>query len=42
MLGRHVTRLATLAHGDEVCTAVIAAESSHIHTVSSTLGKVPA
>ncbi len=23
VLGRHVTRLATLAHGDEVCTAVI-------------------
>lgn len=42
VLGRHVTRLATLAHGDEVCTAVIAAESSHTHTASSTLGKVPA
>ncbi len=24
VMGRHVTRLATLAHGDEVCTAVIA------------------
>lgn len=24
LMGRHVTRLATLAHGDEVCTAVIA------------------
>jgi predicted ArsR family transcriptional regulator len=42
VLGRHVTRLATLAHGDEVCTAVIAAESSNAHITSSTLGKVPA
>lgn len=42
VLGRHVTRLATLAHGDEVCTAVIASESSNIHPVSSTFGKVPA
>jgi predicted ArsR family transcriptional regulator len=42
VLGRHVTRLATLAHGDEVCTAVIAAESSNAHIASSTLGKVPA
>ena len=25
LMGRHVTRLATLAHGDEVCTAVISA-----------------
>jgi len=24
VMGRHVTRLATLAHGDEICTAVIA------------------
>jgi predicted ArsR family transcriptional regulator len=24
VMGRHVTRLATLAHGDEVCTAVLA------------------
>jgi len=42
VLGRHVTRLATLAHGDEVCTAVIAAESSPTHRTSRTLGKVPA
>lgn len=42
VLGRHVTRLATLAHGDEVCTAVIAADSSNIHTISTTLGKVSA
>jgi len=26
VLNRHVTRLATLAHGDEVCTAVVAAQ----------------
>lgn len=26
VMGRHVTRLATLAHGDEICTAVIAPE----------------
>ena len=29
VLGRHVTRLATLAHGDAVCTAVVAPETSH-------------
>lgn len=28
VMGRHVTRLATLAHGDEVCTAAIAPTSS--------------
>lgn len=28
LLGRHVTRLATLAHGDEVCTAVIPIDAS--------------
>lgn len=39
VLGTHVTRLATLAHGDEVCTAVIPFDA---HTVASrdTLGKV--
>ena len=30
-LGTHVTRLATLANGDEVCTAVIPFDSSHLH-----------
>jgi predicted ArsR family transcriptional regulator len=29
VMGRHVTRLATLAHGDEICTAVIAPDSRH-------------
>ena len=51
VMGRHVTRLATLAHGDEVCTAVIAAEATpdpaSLHSVpprprSTALGKVPA
>ena len=32
VLGRHVTRLATLAHGDEICTAVIAPAPAHTHT----------
>ena len=41
-LGRHVTRLATLAHGDEVCTAVIPHESNHATTPGGTLGKVSA
>jgi predicted ArsR family transcriptional regulator len=41
-LGRHVTRLATLAHGDEVCTAVIPNESIHVTTPGDTLGKVSA
>lgn len=43
VMGRHVTRLATLAHGDEVCTAVISADATHASPTSSrTLGKVPA
>ncbi len=47
VMGRHVTRLATLAHGDEVCTAVIAAEAPHSRTSPSTppertIGKVSA
>ena len=29
VMGRHVTRLATLAHGDEICTAVIAPDARH-------------
>jgi predicted ArsR family transcriptional regulator len=41
-MGRHVTRLATLAHGDEVCTAVIAAEATHAPSSIATLGKVSA
>jgi predicted ArsR family transcriptional regulator len=36
VMGRHVTRLATLAHGDEVCTAVIAT------TENTTRGRVSA
>jgi len=42
VMGRHVTRLATLAHGDEVCTAVISLEASSVETIRTTLGKVPA
>ena len=49
VLGRHVTRLATLAGGDEVCTAVIPlGPLGHTHdttpTVASgdTFGRVPA
>jgi predicted ArsR family transcriptional regulator len=39
-LGRHVTRLATLAHGDGVCTALI---GPPIHSPTSrSRGKVPA
>jgi predicted ArsR family transcriptional regulator len=41
VLGRHVTRLATLAHGDEVCTAVFAAEGTP-SAPRTTPGKVPA
>jgi predicted ArsR family transcriptional regulator len=41
VLGRHVTRLATLAHGDEVCTAVIPNDIGASHQ-SRTNGKVPA
>jgi predicted ArsR family transcriptional regulator len=41
-LGRHVTRLATLANGDEVCTAIIPHESIHATTSGGTLGKVSA
>lgn len=37
VMGRHVTRLATLAHGDEVCTAVIANADTN-----TTRGKVSA
>jgi predicted ArsR family transcriptional regulator len=42
VLGRHVTRLATLAHGDEVCTAVIPIEASPHATDRGALGKVSA
>ncbi len=42
VLGRHVTRLATLAHGDEVCTAVIPNESTHAPAHGGAFGKVPA
>lgn len=37
VLGRHVTRLATIAHGDGVCTTLIP-----LHPASSNLGKVSA
>jgi predicted ArsR family transcriptional regulator len=40
VLGRHVTRLATLAHGDEVCTALIPADITA--TSSGAEGRVPA
>jgi predicted ArsR family transcriptional regulator len=40
IMGRHVTRLATLAHGDEVCTSIISAET--VSAPGSTLRKVPA
>jgi predicted ArsR family transcriptional regulator len=42
LMGRHVTRLATLANGDEVCTAVIAADPTQSSSFTSHLGKVPA
>lgn len=42
LLGRHVTRLATLANGDEVCTAVIPLDASHLPASNHTLGKVSA
>ncbi len=42
VLGRHVTRLATLAHGDEVCTAVIPLEAGSSVRVLPPLGKVSA
>lgn len=42
VMGRHVTRLATLAHGDEVCTSVIAAEAPHAFPIRPTTRKVPA
>jgi predicted ArsR family transcriptional regulator len=42
VLGRHVTRLATLAHGDEVCTAVIPIESTHAPALGGAIGKVSA
>jgi predicted ArsR family transcriptional regulator len=42
VMGRHVTRLATLAHGDEVCTAVISLEASSTEASRTTLGRVPA
>ena len=34
-LGRHATRLATLAHGDEVCTTVIAATPASSSTATT-------
>ncbi len=40
IMGRHVTRLATLAHGDEVCTSVISAETTS--APGTTPRKVPA
>ena len=40
VLGRHVTRLATLAHGDEVCTALIPTDHPATHVGAQ--GKVPA
>jgi predicted ArsR family transcriptional regulator len=42
VLGRHVTRLATLAHGDEVCTVVIPNDLSTATTASGVNGRVPA
>jgi predicted ArsR family transcriptional regulator len=42
VLGRHVTRLATLAHGDEVCTSVIPIDASPQATPRGVLGKVSA
>lgn len=41
VLGRHVTRLATLAHGDEVCTAVIPFDANAVAS-RDTFGKVSA
>lgn len=41
VLGRHVTRLATLAHGDEVCTAVIPTTSGQAPSQQSN-GRVTA
>ena len=40
VLGRHVTRLATLAHGDEVCTALIPADNPAAYGGAE--GRVPA
>jgi predicted ArsR family transcriptional regulator len=40
VLGRHVTRLATLAHGDEVCTAVIPIDNPAVYGGAE--GRVPA
>lgn len=42
VLGRHVTRLATLANGDEVCTAVIPNEPAFTARIADPLGKVSA
>lgn len=42
LLGRHVTRLATLAHGDEVCTTVIPIEPSPTVAVRDTHGRFTA
>ena len=39
VLGTHITRLATLAHGDEVCTAVIPFDVTTVAS-SDALGKV--
>jgi predicted ArsR family transcriptional regulator len=39
VLGTHVTRLATLAHGDEVCTTVIPLDNTHVASRDA-LGKV--
>lgn len=36
ILDRHVTRLATLAHGDEVCTAVISAAPAGVTDIRTT------
>jgi predicted ArsR family transcriptional regulator len=41
VLGRHVTRLATLAHGDEVCTAVIPTDFTASTHVGAN-GRIPA
>lgn len=42
VLGRHVTRLATLAHGDEVCTSVIPIDARPHAMSHGALGKVSA
>jgi predicted ArsR family transcriptional regulator len=36
VLNRHVTRLATLAHGDEVCTAVVSAAPAGVTDIRTT------